>query len=218
MKNKLTAILALLVSTAAFFACTEETLSLGSPVIDQPFLPVDTAPIVEEYYFKGKIDSMHITMQSPLQGVSYFSDSISYGSCDTNRTVIGHTTGLASALGQKLEVRFLKCELNTADSLLNLSKFKLAAYPYGSSTLASLTEGVEVIWTAQNGQVWRTRPGTGQNTNQSFRILQLDTVRAVGDTTTDLVVTGLMNNIRLFDGVRFIPITEAEFSLPIAKL
>lgn len=205
--------------SAAFLACTEDTLSSGNPVVDQAFAPVDTAPIVEEYYFKGKIDSMHLTLQAGLQGVSFFNDSLGFGNCDTNKTVIGHTTGLErSSSGEKLEIRFLKCELNTADSLLNLEKFKVSAYPFGSSSLASLTEGVELIWTSSSGRVWKTRPGTGANTSQSFRVLQLDTTMAAGDTISDLVVTGLIDNVRLFDGVRYIPINEAEFSLPIANL
>ena len=206
------------IASLTFYSCTEETLSAGQPVIDQAFTPVDTAPIVEEYYFKGKIDSMHVTMQAGLQGVGFFNDSLGFGSCDTNRTVIGHTTGLEKSTGEKLEIRFLKCELNTADSLLNLEKFKTSAYPFGSSSLASLTEGVEIIWTSASGRVWKTRPGTGANTSQSFRVLQLDTSMAAGDTISDLVVTGLIDNVRLFDGVRYVPINEAEFSLPIADL
>lgn len=217
--KKITAFVVFLVgSTITFFSCTEETLSKGQPVIDQAFSPVDTAPIVEEYYFKGKIDSQHVTMQAGLQGVSFFNDSLGFGNCDTNKSVIGHTTGLQRSSGEKLEIRFLKCEVNTADSLINLEKFKVSAYPFGSSSLASLTEGVEIIWTSASGRVWKTRPGTGANTSQSFRVLQLDTSVAAGDTLSDLVVTGLINNVRLFDGVRYIPINEAEFSLPIVDL
>tara|TARA_Y100000782_G_C10170836_1_gene259703 strand:- start:579 stop:1238 length:660 start_codon:yes stop_codon:yes gene_type:complete len=218
--NKKTLFIALTAVGLAFFACKKEDLSSGTPVIDTPFTPIDETPIVSDYYFTGKIDSQYVTLQDSIQDFTFFIDSVAYGACDTNKNVVGHIAGFFNYVGspQNIEIKFLKCEIDTADSAINVGKFSVGAYPFGSSSLTSLTEGVEISYTTPTGVTWKTLPGTGANTNQSFQIFQIDTVSTYYDTIGEIVITGTMNNIRLFNGVKYVPLDEAEFKLPVGKL
>ncbi len=208
-----------LIGFALLIGCAKDTLNEGFPVADTPFPPDNNPPIVRNYYFSGIIDSQVVILQDSIQGYTHFVDSVNYGPCDTSNNMVSHGVGIVDelTLTQGVKIRFLSCTDDMADSTMNSTKIFQGSYPYGSSALTSLKSGVEIQYIAPNGQVWKSLPGTGANTNMSFSILQIDELFSPADTLGDLVITGVMRNVRLFDGIRFVPVEKAEFRLPVGK-
>lgn len=212
-------IYSLIIAALGFAACQKDDLKQDVS-LNEPFDPTwgtgDSIPIYSKFYIKGKFDSVYTAYQDSLQGFKSTVDSISYGPCDTNKNVVGQITTLKDTLtGEGFEIKILSCLINSADSVMNKEEIYERTYPYGSSALTKLTEGVEISWTDKTGTTWTSRRGTGAAENFSFQFLEvLDHDPA--DSLSDEYVKGHMD-LYLYNGSESVRIENTEFSLRIGK-
>lgn len=205
-----------------FTQCQKDTLVTDVPhnqVPDFNWGKGDSIPIVAPFYFVGKIDSQLYTLQDSISGyLNYvFDTAITECPGDTNMVFYAQNTGFYTLEGiQSLSINFLTCVDTTAatgidstvlDSLLG----GRGTFHYGSSDKFNPIDGVEVSWIDLNGKVWKTRPGSGANDNNSFHILTV-----VPDTSYSTLgmhkITGTMS-VTLHNGLDNIRIENGMFEM-----
>jgi len=219
MKKNLRIVAYLLASFVVVTACQEDNLFTDvdpAPPLNPNWGKADSIPIISEYYFRGKIDSAFYTIQDGVQSYENVIDSAWFAPCETDKNLVGQTTKLESFSDPRaLEIRFLNCLTDTADSVINAAAIYEGTYPYGSDNLRTPTDGVQLVWTDARGTEWTSQAGTGAAGNFSFRILQYDTV-SFPDSLSDAYIIGICD-LYLYNGARSIQVEGGEFRLRLGK-
>ncbi len=213
MRNSFKLIFLGLVVGLGLTACQKDTLVTDVPHnVDPDFNwgKGDSIPLVTNFYFYGKIDSVMYTLQDSIDGSYNLVFDSTYLGCNDTTTFYGQLTGMYS-LGNahSLEVKFLKCIEDTSNLADKESLLFAGTYPYGSSTPLNQIEGVEITWVDDNGVVWRSLPGSGSSSNDSF-VVQLISPNP-GKGLGDNLILGTMD-VRLYNGTNSIRIEEGVFS------
>lgn len=159
----------------SFVACQKDTLVTDVVHNEEPdydWGKGDSIPIVTDFYFQGKIDSTHYTLQDSIDGFYNLVFDSTFSPCSDTTTFYSQITGMYTlGLNNTLEIKFLKCIEDPTDNNDQKSLIFSGTYPYGSSEPFNYVDGVEVSWIDDNGRVWKSLPGSGSSNNDSFVVL-----------------------------------------------
>ncbi len=213
---KITTLLALLMSVTS---CYKDDLVQDVPHQQDPdygWGKSDTIPIVKQFYFKGKIDSLHYTFQDSVQNYVNIAYGSNYAPCDSGNYLHGQVTGFYDTLSgrESLEIKLLGCVSDTTSKPEKETLLYLGTYPYGSSSFINPVAGVEVTWIDKFGRKWSSLPGSGQALEDSFRILKIDV--SADPSRGEVIISGYMD-IHLYYDNQSIPIEGAEFVMLYGK-
>ena len=171
----------------------------------------DSVPIVKQFYFKGKIDSLFYTFQDSIDGYYNLAWDSNYAPCDQSNYLHGQVTGFYNPGGKEiLEIKLLGCISDTNSSNQKKNILYIGTYPYGSSSFLNPVPGVEVTWIDKKGRKWSSLPGSGQSVQNSFQILKIDSWSNPSE--GEVIISGTMQMRLYYDNVS-IPVEGGEFVL-----
>ena len=197
-------------------SCQKDTLVTDVPHNEDPdpeFGKGIPIPIVAPFYFKGKIDSSLYVLQDSITGYLNYVFDAGYTACDAdgsgNGVFYGQLTGMYTLGGtQSLEIKFLKCIEDSSDVDDKKSLIFVGTYPYGSSDNFSPVEGGEITWVDKSNTVWKSLPGSGSKTNNSFYIENI--TPAPSGVLGNLKIEGRMD-VTLYNATKSIRIEGGVF-------
>lgn len=213
MRNSIKLLFIGLALSLGLIACQKDTLVTDVSHNEDPDLnwgKGDSTPLVTDFYFYGKIDSVMYTLQDSIDGSYNLVFDSTYLGCSDTTTFYGQLTGMYS-LGNSysLEVKFLKCIEDVTDLADQQSLLFAGTYPYGSSATLNQIDGVEVSWVDKNGKVWQSLSGSGSSGNDSF-VVQLISANP-GKGLGEKLILGTMD-LNLYNGTESIRIEGGVFS------
>ena len=215
MKNIFTLVVVAFSIGFGMISCQKDNLITDVPH-SQPTDPnwgkQEPDSIVADFYFKGKIDSQIVAYQDSLGGYYNLAYDSGYTKCaDTNYVFYGQGFGIYTMSGMaSLDIKLLRCIGDTSQQAGKDSLLYIGAYPYGSTDLLNTVSGVEITWVDASGKVWKTLPGSGSKTDDSFVITSV--IPAPTDSIGSLVLFGSMN-VHLYNATESIVIENGEFNL-----
>ncbi|MGB0805178.1 MAG: hypothetical protein ACPGRC_00720 [Salibacteraceae bacterium] len=169
----------------------------------------DSIPILTDFYFEGKIDSVKYTLQDSINGFYNLVFDSTFSSCSDTTTFYGQLTGMYTlGLNNSLEIKFLKCVKDPTDDSDKKSLIYSGTYPYGSSKPFNFADGVEVSWVDNSGKVWKSLPGSGSSNNDSFVILGISP--NPGNGLGESLIEGTMD-MHLYNQTQSIRIEGGQF-------
>lgn len=221
MRKKILVVGLLFLGLAFLNSCQKDSLVTNVPHNETPDFnwgQGDSIPIVAPFYFTGKIDSQLFVMQDSIDGyLNYVYDSaLTQCPNDTSTVFYAQTTGFYTVSGQySLDIKFLTCVDTTEatgidstdlDSLLGGG----GTFMYGNSNIFNPINGVEVTWVDGANRIWKTKPGSGAATNDSFFILAItpNPVDGLGFHK----ITGTMS-VTLYNGIETKRIENGQFEM-----
>jgi len=199
-----------------FMSCQKDTLVTDVPHnedFDPRWGKGQPIPIVAPFYFEGKIDSTHYVMQDSIAGYLNYVFDAGYAACDADGNgkgvFYGQLTGMYTLGGtQSLEIKFLKCVEDSSDVDDKKSLIFEGTYSYGSSSKFSPVEGVEITWVDKSNKVWKSLPGSGAKSNNSFYITNISP--APSGVLGNLKIEGRMD-VTLYNATKSIRIEGGVF-------
>lgn len=186
MKTLKLTVMAITLSAITLLSCEKDNL-VKYPYENEPADSTwglgDSIPIISPIYFFGKVGSEVVVIQdttyatfdpaNDYTGVYVDTlDSIPYGMCGTDSYFYGFKSTLTTNTAMPIfSVEFLNCYQDSTTLAKIENNIVEGAYPYGRGSVE--VEGVEISYVDEAGRLWRTKPGSGLNTDNRFIITQI---------------------------------------------